>query len=76
MHKYDCCSYSITDNRLFTADLGGRLYHWKLGNVFSVEKVIQSSNSEIISIIPLHDTRVITVGIDGVLRLWDAALEL
>ncbi|CAD8187383.1 unnamed protein product [Paramecium pentaurelia] len=76
MHKYDCCSFAIFENKLFSADLGGRLYQWKLGNVFHVDNVIQSSNNEIIGIIPMHDSRIITIGTDGVIRLWDNALQL
>lgn len=74
MHKYDCCCYAILEDKLFTGDFGGRLYHWRLGNVFSVESVIQASNCEIVAIIPMHDSRIITVGVDGILRLWDEAL--
>lgn len=45
-----------------------------MGNVFHVDNVIQSSNNEIIGIIPMHDSRVITIGTDGVIRLWDSSL--
>ncbi|KAM3147497.1 hypothetical protein pb186bvf_000304 [Paramecium bursaria] len=75
-HKYDCSAFELFEGntRMYSADNGGRLYRWKVNNNFSVETVIQASQSEIIGIAPLNDGRSVTVSNDGFLRLWENSL--
>jgi hypothetical protein len=41
-HKYDVSAvgFEYDGVRMITGDVGGRLYRWKIGNVFNQEEVI------------------------------------
>lgn len=75
-HKWECTAvaFELDGGRMITGDSGGRLYRWKIGNAFNVEQIVQANNSEIVGIVCLHDARVVSVGMDGLIKMWERSL--
>lgn len=61
--------------RLLTADSGGRVYRWKIGNSFNSEAMVQAHSGTVEGVVALHDGRVCSVAGDGVMKLWESSLS-
>lgn len=75
-HKFGATSigFEMEGTRMLVGDSGGRIYRWKIGNVFNVEEIVQGHNSEVIGVHGFQDGRVVSIGMDGIMKLWEKSL--